>query len=753
MKSLRSVATRHPVASLILSLAVAMFFLAFIPRIQTIDNVDYFTVDGDPDFAFHKEIKEIFGDDEFFVISFKQPDIFTENNLLLLRELAEKLEAHPGVRDVQSLGNVDYVDGAQEYFEVRKFLEVVPDTQEGLDLLRHQALTTPMYLDNLISRDGGTTALIVYPYDRPEDKGFRADLLGDVRGLLSEYESEELVFHLAGNTVTNVSLSRYVQDDVAAFIPLTYFFVALVIWIMFRNVRLTVLALINISVCVGSTMGFMALIGTAMHNVTSVIPSLVMALALADTVHIFSCLDRKVLRAAPDTRAALAHILEKVFVPCFLTTLTTAVGFLSLAVSSIPPIREFAYVASMGMIFEFFFSFVLLPPLLLLCNPSKIYRETAEDKGMNAFLHFLKRVVTTHNVKICVAGLVLVLVSIWFSGRVQVETNLVEYFDRKSELRQDLDFIQNNLSGVSTLDISIKSDTFDAFTDPENLAVIDEIQAFLHTLPGVDTSISFADYIKEMNKSFHDEDSAYYVIPGQRDLIAQYLLLYDSENIDDYVNNAFDHARILVRLSENSSARQAQLIDRINEFLEDLPQDDLKMRITGSVVQQVNVIEAVTDGLVSSIALALVVITVIMFVVLRSVKVGFLSLVPNLFPLILNFGIMGLLGIPLDTSTALIAVVALGIAVDDTIHFLSEYNFFRQQKMSMVDSLESVLLGKGLAIVTTSVILCAGFGVLVFSNFVPTFYFGLLSAMVMLTALVGDMLLLPSIMLLRKKAD
>ena len=739
--------------SLIVSVMVALFFLALIPRIQTIDNVDYFTVDGDPDFAFHKEIKAIFGDDEFFVISFKRPDIFTEKNLLLLRELAEKLEAHPGVRDVQSLGNVDYVDGAQEYFEVRKFLEVIPDTQKGLELLRRQALTTPMYLDNLISRDGGTTALIVYPYDRPEDKGFRAALLEDVRELLSEYENEELVFHLAGNTVTNVSLSRYVQDDVAAFIPLTYFFVALVIWVMFRNFRLTVLALVNISVCVGSTMGFMALIGTAMHNVTSVIPSLVMALALADTVHIFSCLDRKVLEIIPDTRAALAHILEKVFVPCFLTTLTTAVGFLSLAVSSIPPIREFAYVASMGMVFEFFFSFVLLPPLLLLCKPSKIFRDMADERGMNAFLHFLKRIVTTHHVRICVACLLLTLVSIWFSGRVQVETNLVEYFDKKSVLRQDLDFIQDNLSGVSTLDISVRANTLDAFTVPKNLAVIDEIQSFLQTLPGVDTSISFADYIKEMNKSFHDEDPSYYVIPDQKELIAQYMLLYNSENIDDYVNSEFDHARILVRLSENSSARQAQLIDRIKEFLEANPRDDLEMRITGSVVQQVNVIEAVTDGLVSSLALALVVITVIMLMVLRSVKIGLLSIVPNLFPLILNFGIMGLLGIPLDTSTALISVVALGIAVDDTIHFLLEYNCFRQRKMSMVDSLGSVLLGKGLPIVTTSVILCAGFGVLVFSNFVPTFYFGLLSAMVMLTALAGDILLLPAIMLIRKEAD
>lgn len=749
MKSISCVALRYPLASLVVSAVIAVFFLAFIPTIQAIDNVDYFTVDGDSDFAFHKEIKGIFGDDEFFVISFKSPDIFTQSNLQLVRKLTEQLEAHPGVRDVQSLGSVDYVDGAQEFFEVRKFLEVVPDTAEGLELLRRQALTTPMYLDNLISRDGTTTALIVYPYDRPADKGFRADLLADVQEILSGFQSKEIAFHLAGNTVTNVSLSRYVQEDVAKFIPLTYFFVAVVIWVMFRNIRLTALAVINISVCVGCTMGFMALMDVAMHNVTSVIPSLVMALALADTVHIFSCLDRKVLDSMPNARAALAHILDKVYVPCFLTTLTTAVGFLSLAVSSIPPIREFAYVASMGMIFEFFFTFILLPPLLLYCDPAKVFREMSESKGMGVFLHLLKRIIRAHYVRICVACLLLTLVSIWFSGRVQVETNLVEYFDKRSVLRQDLDFIQENLSGVSTLDISVRADTLDAFTLPENLAVIDEIQSFLQTLPGVDTSISFADYIKEMNKSFHDENTSYYVIPDQQELIAQYLLLYDSTNIDDYVNSSFNHARILVRISENSSAKQAELIAMINDYLARVPRSDLKMQITGSVVQQVNVIKAVTDGLVSSISLALLVITVIIFVSLQSFKIGLLSLAPNLFPLFLNFGIMGMLGIPLDTSTALIAVVALGIAVDDTIHFLTAYNLCRQQGLSLEISLERVLIDKGLPIITTSIILCAGFGVLIFSNFVPTFYFGLLSAVIMATALIGDMLLLPSIILLK----
>jgi hypothetical protein len=191
----------------------------------------------------------------------------------------------------------------------------------------------------------------------------------------------------------------------------------------------------------------------------------------------------------------------------------------------------------------------------------------------------------------------------------------------------------------------------------------------------------------------------------------------------------------------------------VRDFLNASSRQDLDMRVTGTVVQQVNVIQAVTNGLVSSMALALGVIALIMFAVLRSIRIGLLSLIPNLFPLVLNFGVMGMLRIPLDTSTALISVVALGIAVDDTIHFLTEYNTLRNSGLERVEALEQVMLRKGKPILTTSLILCIGFGVLVFSNFVPTFYFGLLSALVMLTALAGDVLLLPAIMHLRTKMD
>lgn len=751
MKLISVIITRYPIQSLFLSTVIAFFFLFFIPSIKTIDNVDYFTVDDDPDFAYYEEIKSIFGDDEFFVIAFKPGNVFTENNLRLIKELTEDLEIHPGIRDVQSLANVDYVDGAQDYFEVRKFLASIPDTKDGLQLLREQALSTPLYLDNLISRDASTAALIVYPHERPDEEGFRANLLQSVHDILVGSQAGGAVFHLAGNTVTNVGLSRYVQQDVATFIPYTYIFVALVIWLIFRNFRLTLLAVINITVCVGSTMGFMAFIGISMHNVTSVVPSLVMALALSDTVHIFSCLDKKILLDFPDKKEALFSILDKVIMPCFLTTLTTAVGFISLAVSTIPPIREFAYVASMGMVFEFFFSFFMLIPLLLFCNPLKIYRHMHEFRRMANFLNILNQFIKMRYVLICIVFLFVFICSLWFSGKVQVETNLVEYFNKKSSLRQDLDFIQSNLSGVVTMDISLRANFIDAFTIPENIVLLDKVQSFLHTIPGVDTTVSFADYIKEMNKSFHDEDPEFYVIPKQKNLIAQYLLLYDSDSIEDYINARFDHARILVRISESSSAKQSELIKKTQDFINNLEQDAIQIRITGSVVQQVNVISALTKGLVSSLVLALGVICVIMLLVLRSVRIGLLSLIPNLFPLVLNFGIMGLLSIPLDTSTALISVVALGIAVDDTIHFLTEYNIQRKMGQSISASIEYALLNKGLAIITTSIILCIGFGVLVFSNFVPTLYFGFLSALVMLTALAGDIVLLPAIMLLKKE--
>jgi predicted RND superfamily exporter protein len=748
MKHFASLVTRFPILSLLLSLCLAAPFLIQLPRIQTVDNVDYFTIEDDPDVAFYQSIKETFGEDEFFVIAFSSPDLFTSPILRMIAAITQELETIPEVREVQSLANVDYIHGEEEYFEVRPFLERIPEDAPGLGTLREQALGNPLYVGNLISADGETTALVVFPNAHEAGDGsFRKRLIEQTEAVLSGHKELVGRFHLAGWTMTNFRLSQYMKSDVAVFIPVTYLFITLTIWLFFRNVRLTLLALANISMCTGATMGLFPLLGITLNNVTTIVPPLVMALALADSVHIFAHLDKNLLERGLSPAKAMESILHRVITPCFLTSLTTAVGFISLTVSDIPPIKEFGYVASLGMIFEFLFSFLLLPPLMLMCKPEAIYTLQRKDIGIGAFLGRLSTFVQNYARPITIFITLLVLGAMWAASTIRVETNLLEYFKPSSPLRQELSYIEPRLSGVGTVDISVKAGERDALRDPAKLAVIDRLQTFALTLPGVDRTMSFVDFLKDMNMSFHNEDPDFYIIPESRELVSQYLLLYDSDDMDEFITPEYDQARILIRISEHSSAGQAKLISDLRTFIDQHEHDGLQIRVTGRAVQDVNTIDALVRGQVESLALAAAVITFIMFLALCSFVAGALSLIPNAFPIILNFGIMGLLGIPLNTSTALISVVALGIAVDDTIHFLTEYNRKRAENLPMREALQQTILEKGTAISASSLILVIGFGVLLFSSFVPTMSFGGLSAVIMITALIGDLIVLPAAML------
>ncbi|HDQ41687.1 MAG TPA: RND transporter [Desulfonatronum sp.] len=747
MNRIPALVTGRPLLCL---LAVLLFVAPFVvqaPLVKTVDNVDYFVLEDDPDAAYYEEIKTIFGDDEFFVVAFQTSDIFTSEVLTKLQAITNDLEQLPGVRDVQSLANVDYIDGSQEYFEVRPFLQSIPAHPEALALLRRQALGQPLYVPNLLSGDGRTTAIVVFPEKHPEDGGFRKDLLQETQRILGGHQEFVQRFHLAGWTVTNLSLSQYMKSDIATFIPITYLLIMGILWLFFRNARLTLIGLANISVCMAATMGLFALSGITLNNVTTIVPPLIMALVLADTVHIFSHLDQKILEQTPDRFTALAKVLQRVIVPSFLTSLTTAVGFLSLAVSHIPPIKEFAYMASAGMIFKFFLTFFLLPPLLLFCDPEKIFHASEKKQGLNFLLGGIWRLVSMQGRWVIIAATALVAGCLWSATHIKVETNLLEYFKSSSPMRQDLDFVETNLGGVGTLDISLRAPTMDAFLEPRNLKIIDQVQQFIDTRPFVDATISFTDFLKDMNQAFHNGDTGQYILPDSRELVAQYLLLYDSEDIDDFMTSTYDHARIAVRISDHRSTGQAELISGIQDFINAMEPHGLTVRITGRAVHNVNTIKALVDGQVYSLAIAVGVISLIMFIGLRSLRIGLMSFIPNLFPIVLNFGIMGALGIPLNTATALISVVALGIAVDDTIHFLTEYTTNRRLGMGRKASLERATMEKGPALTITSIILCAGFGVMIFSQFVPTISFGALSAVIMLTALAGDILLLPALIL------
>lgn len=748
--------TEHPWFFFSLSVLIALVFMAFIPYTETVNNVDYFTIEHHPEMIFYEEFKEIFGNDEFFVIAFQKEELFTEEGLLFLSDLTRALEdGLENVEEVSSLANVNDIVGEESYFEVREFLEEIPAAPSELARLQELATHNPLYVNNLVSRDGKTAAVVVEALEQKDDEDYRKNLLAKTEGILDSYRDRVPAFHLAGWTETNVRLSEYMKRDVSLFIPLTYLLITLAIWFVFRNLPLTVLAILNITVCVGSVMGLYGLTGIKLNNVTSIIPSMVMALALCDTVHIYSHMDRHILlENGGDRRLALAAVLRLVIVPSFLTTITTAVGFLSQAVSEIPPIRQFAWIASAGMVFEFLYSFFFLPPLLLILKPEGIYRTYQRQKGITRYLSWNFNVVQHHHRLIVVFFGLVIVTAAYFMTNIQVENSAIGCFKKSSPLRQSLDFVQKRLGGVDSLDISLRADQGDAFKDPENLRVIEKIQQYVSTLHGVDQTVSFVDFLKDMNESFHEESSKFYKIPESRAMVSQYLLLYSAEDIEEVVNSTYDHARIAIRISFDKTSQQEKLIAEIREYIaQKIHAEHLDIRVTGRAMENVVTIGSLVDGQLYSLALAAGVVSLIMFLALRSMAMGTLSILPNVFPIVLNFGIMGAMAIPLDTGTAIIASVAIGIAVDDTIHFLSEYRNRRALGMPIPRALNAVLFLKGRALFSSSLILCIGFSVVVFSSFIPTMHFGVLTAIVMLTALVGDTYLLPSVIMLKKKGS
>jgi len=750
MKNLFSFVVTKPFLALILSVFTVLPFLYFLPQVKTVDNVDYFTPDDDPDMVFYRQFKEIFGNDEFFIIAFKNDNVFTENNLMIIREISDKLEDLEQVRDIISLTSVDDIYGEEDFFTVGKFIEIIPETSGELDTLRSNALSNRLYRKNLISEDGKTAAITVFPEETGQDNEFRKKMLDSTMEILAPFQNQGKQFFLGGMTVTNLRLSQFMKSDLALFIPISYLVIILAMVLIFKNIKVVLLAFINISLCLGATIGFMGMIGTTMNNVTSIVPSLIMAICLADSIHIFSRFLSH-LSQNRDRYDAVHRTLMAEYRPCLLTSITTILGFMSLRMSSLPPIRDFGLIASFGIFLAYILSFIFLPSLISLF---KIEKNKKKETGpFNNLLYLFSTMCTRHTKKMLALTLTGIILCIIFIPTIKIETNLLNFFKKDTELRESIDFIESNLSGVETIQISLKKDADNAFIDPVNLKVIEKVHEFLEGLPGIDTVNSYTDFIKDMNMAFHNEDGSFYTIPDSRQLVAQYMLLYGSEDIDDYINSSYDHARIVARTSFHGSRALGEMLSEIESFLKESVPSGITFRITGETRKVVNIVDYLVKGQVNSILMAMVTISIIMFFIMKSFKLGIISLVPNFFPIVVNFGVMALLDIPLNTSTSLIAAIAIGIAVDDTIHFMYQYKKQLNNTSSISEAAQNAIMEKGSAIITTSLVLFAGFGILIFSSFVPTIQFGFLTAIIMISALVCDLVITPALLVFleRKK--
>ncbi len=729
------------------------FFSAFLPQVTPKNDSYDFVIDRDPVTDFFNKFRKIFEKDEFFVIAYREPNLFSEPRLRELKELTQALENVEGVTDVVSLANVADMRGTEDVFDANDFLETIPASPSELERLRRRALANPLYEGTLLSADGQTTAIVVFTSipppgsDRDIENEIRV-LLKSVNKILAPYRERGRRMAVAGWPVTTYYMGNYMEADARLFFPISLVLTLATIGFVFRNVRLFFIASLGIVLTVMATLGLAGLAKITINNASVAVIPLVMALALSDIIHIFTHLDRRFLdESGGRPREALRRVLSAILVPCLLTSVNTGIGFFSYTFNGVLAIRSFGWLAATGMMFEFIVTFGFVAPLLTYFRADRIYRsaQAHHEREIPRFIRWVHGGVTRRPwwpLLLCLAGLAW---GGWFTREIKVNTNLEELFDSNSPLRQDIDFVRNNLAGIEAINVVYES-TRDAFKNPALLAQIDTINQEIKAHPRVNSVVGVGEYFKEMNKAFHAEDPAHYRLPKNQRLLEQYLLLYGRDDLDDYITPAFDTARVIIRAAAPSSNESRALIQDIQGILDRHPIAGVTATVTGATALGVRTMKVMVDDQINNIGQTVIVIWLIMVGVLRSWGLALLFLLPNLFPIVINFGLMGFLGIPLDSGTSLIAASAFGIIVDDTVHFFVTFAAHRKRGLGVAKALEATTFEKGEASVASFLIMGIAFGVLTLSHFRPIFFFGLLNIFILVMGMIGDQVFLKSVL-------
>lgn len=734
---------------------LTLFAALFLPKIKIDNSIDVFFNKKGRSYIDFQEWKRQFGSDELIIAALEFDDVFTEENLTLISDITTELGSVEYVDKVTSLTTVNNIVGIGKDFIVEKLIEEIPSDAASLKDLRDIAVGDDLYVKNVVSPDGKVAAFVIeLEHLNGGDDLYKKHAIEEIEKV---FEKRWNKYYISGLTTIEHYFALYMQDDLKAFIPFMMIMIMFILYLSFRRFKMIVLPMVSIVVSLVLSMAFLYLLGYSINNVTTIIPPILMAIMIADSIHLMQESISAKQKPREDQRdegdhSFLSSTMGHLIFPCFLTTLTTSIGFLSLTLSTVPPVRELGVVVGVGVFFALLVTFTFLPALAKQMNAFSGMNGIrdrhffSKRKKVSVPFLLLRRIgdFNKNNTKAVMAVTILLAgFCLWGITKIKVETSVIEYFKKDSDVYSSTVFIEDNLSGVHTLNISLKSSEYDHFKGPEALKKIESLTWYLYTIPEVDKVISVNDYIKEINKSFHDEDKAYYVIPDSRELIAQYVLLYGEDDMEDHMDSQWSWSTVQVRLKEHSTVKLKGVVDQIQKYTRKSFPQLQRADVLGQTVLEVEANNTVTDGQIKSLGTAMIIIFLMMFFVFRSIPLGFISIIPNVLPILINFGIMGAVGIKLDSATSMIAVVGIGIVVDDTIHFLHGFGEAFKASGDHTAAMYEALRTKGSPIIATSMILFFGFIVLGFSKFVPTAYFGILSAMLMFNALLADLIVLP----------
>jgi len=723
----------------------------WFPGLEVNNSFEVWFRDDDPGRVTYDQIKEYFGGDEFVIVAYKTENLFEKEELKKLKELTERFYELPDVRDVISLTNVDDFRSEGDMLIIEDLFETIPETDQALRKKKGRVLSNMLFSGNVISPDGKTTALLIKVSTNPQEENYQRKLTDRIYKICEEEnEAGKYQFHVAGSTILVGEEDKASTDDVALEYGLMIGLLVFFLYISFKRVVLVIAPLAIVVIANLWTHAMLPIFGSSYNMVTAIIASLVMVIGIADAIHLISEYNLQLRKHAVKKAAKKAFMI--VVIPCFFTSITTAAGFMSMMVSELVPIKDFGLFSGVAMLFTLVANMVVMTVVLTFLKSPKKAASQRQIEHTETKPSFLDKAmvwvasVNRRHVKInLVLALVIVAVAITGISRIEVNTNEVDYFDATHPYPTSIRFIEENLTGTMSVEVLLTGD-HNTFKRPDVLQKIERLQRYIDDYPEVVKTYSVNDYLKEINKVMNGEDASFYRIPETQALVAQYLILTD-ESITDYLDTTtFSAARIHGRLNNLDSTRMKEISAEIeNEMSKLFVNDGVEVELTGTMKLYVNAVDYVIESQIMGFSLALVVIFILLSLLVRSFSLGLLAMIPNVIPIFLTFGIMGWVGINLDFGTVIVASVSIGLAVDDTIHFISRFRHFYDRTGNYDDAIDLTITHVGQPITITTVVLFFGFMALIISTFKPIMYFGLLASITMISALIADLFVLPAL--------
>lgn len=743
MRRLLQIPQRAPRVTLAVMLAITVFFGVYAARIKMDSSIENLLPADDPDKLYYDDVKKVFGDEEIAVIGVFADDVFAPSTIKKVADLSTRLAQIDGVHEVVSLTTVKGVEMTDFGLSAGRLMQKLPETTEEVAAFRAKVFANPLYLKNVVSADGRATGVTIVFDEMSDEEFLKRGIEEKLNALIVELKGPE-EFAITGIPTIKVNAARLMEGDTNKFTPLAMLLVIAVLAFAFRTPRGVLIPLSTVVIGVVWTTGVMVLAGSAINLGTLVLNPLLMVIGVASGIHLIS---EYYMEVKPGHTAAeiVAHAMDRVSVPILVAAATTLIGFGTLIFTPILAVREFGIYSVIGIVAILLAAFTVVPALLVLLPvPTKLPSGHGDEGGfVPETLQRIGAFAVRHRRGVLVAAGVIVLLSAWGISKISVETDYIGFFRPDSSIRIENAMIADRLAGTQPVYVVIDGDAAQAITRVDVLTAMHDLQQFIDQQPGVDKTMSLIDYLTLVRKVLQPDAAS--PLPESQAEVGQILLLVDPQDVKAVVNADQSRANIIVRTRLSRSGEVGAFVQRVQDFATEHFPRGINVKATGTAVLLGQSADSLAWGQVTGLWQELTALLLLLSFMFLSLRVGFLALIPNVFPTLVLFGIMGWFGISLNISTSMIAAIAVGIAIDDTIHLLDTFNEGLRRTGSQEQAIIEAMGSVGQAAFFIALALSAGFFIVCLSNFQPVMHFGLLSGVTMLIALVIELFLTPAL--------